>query len=115
MTGTENDSLAEKEYSPFLTNRTLSYFPDTLMVSNLMNISSHLDHKLQYSFLLNIVKPKKRFTKWVKKQQDDDVEMVMEFSGYNRKKAQQACQLLSPVQLQEIKDKLERGKQDVND
>jgi len=64
MRGTDNDRLAEKEYAPFLTNRTLSYHHDTVALANEMNQRSQLEHLLQYEFLLNSVRPKKRFAKW---------------------------------------------------
>ena len=67
MKGTENDKLAEKTYNAFITNKALSYFPDTVQLANMMNVNHGLDNKLQYSFLINIVRPGKRYSKWVKK------------------------------------------------
>ena len=68
MTGSENDELAEAGYNAYLTNKSLSYFPDTLFYANEMNVMNHTDKRLQYSYLLNSIRPKKRFSKWVKKQ-----------------------------------------------
>lgn len=109
MKGTENDQLAEKTYSPFLTNKALSYFQDTIQLSNMMNVNHGLDNKLQYLFLINIVRPSKRFSKWVKKDKDSDLEMVMTYYGYNRQKAKAAIKLLSPDQMKTIKNKLDKG------
>ena len=109
MKGTDNDLQAEKDYNPWMTNNSLSYFPDTIIHANTMNGNYHLDNKLQYMYLLNIVRPKKRFSKWVKKTVDSDLEAVAAYYGYNRTKAISALQLLSPDQLQEIKQKLDRG------
>ena len=64
MRNTDNDELAEKGYVPFITNKTLSYFTDTLLYSNEMNSLHHLDNKLQYEFFLNSIRKKKRFAKW---------------------------------------------------
>ena len=109
MKGTENDQLAEKTYSPFLTNKALSYFQDTIQLANMMNVNHGLDNKLQYLFLINIVRPSKRFSKWVKKDKDSDLEMVMTYYGYNRQKAKAAIKLLSPDQMKTIKNKLDKG------
>jgi hypothetical protein len=109
MKGTENDQLAEKTYNAFLTNKSLSYFADTIQLANMMNCHHGLDNKLQYSFLINIVRPSKRFSKWVKKDKDSDLELVMSYYGYNRQKAKAAIKLLSPDQMITIKNKLDKG------
>lgn len=109
MTGSENDELAEKQYVPFIVNKSLSYFPDTIMYANKMNVNHHIDNKLQFHYLLNSIRPGKRFSKWVKKQEDNDLETVMEYYGYNRTKAESALALLSPVQLEQIKNRLNKG------
>lgn len=109
MTGTENDELAEKSYVPFVVNRALSYFPDTILYSNEMNINHHVDNKLQYHYLINSIRPKKRFSKWAKKQEDNDLDAVIQYYGYNREKAEQALSLLSPEQLEELKQRLNKG------
>jgi len=109
MKGTENDKLAEKSYNAFITNKALSYFADTIQLANMMNVHHGLDNKLQYSFLINIVRPSKRYSKWVKKDKDSDLELVMSYYGYNRQKAKAAIKLLSPDQMKTIKNKLDKG------
>ena len=109
MKGSNNDTIAEKEYSPFLTNRALSYFNDTIGYANEMNLRHHLDNLPQFEYLLNIVRPKKRFSKWVKKDNDRDISLVKEYYGYNNSKAIQALSILSPKQLNIIREKLEKG------
>ena len=109
MTDTENDDLAEAGYSSFLTNRSLSYFPDTIMYANEMNRYHHLDNKLQFHYLINSIRPKKRFSKWAKKQEDNDLEAVKEYYGFNNAKSEAALSLLSPEQLEIIKKRLNKG------
>ena len=109
MRDTENDELAESSYVPFLTNRSLSYFPDTLFYANQMNILHTTDNKLQYEYLLNSIRPKKRFANWVKPEDNDDLEMVKMYYGYSNKKAQQVLSILSSAQKEEIRTKLTRG------
>lgn len=108
MSGTENDDLAEKAYVPFVVNRALSYFPDTLMYANYMNIHHILDNKLQFHYLLNIVRPARRMSKWAKKQ-DSDLQLIMQYYNYGINKAKEALPLLSPQQLSIIKTKLQSG------
>lgn len=112
MRGTANDDLAEKDYNPYLTNRALSYHNDTVFFANEMNRRHHIDHLLQFDFLLNIVRPKKRFAKWDKKDNDGDVLIVKEYFGYSDTKARQALAILTPEQLTTIKTKLEKGGRD---
>ncbi|MAD25392.1 MAG: DNA polymerase [Verrucomicrobiales bacterium] len=109
MRGSNNDTIAEKEYSPFLTNRALSYFNDTIGYANEMNQRFAVDNLLQFEYLLNIVRPKKRFSKWVKKDNDRDMTLVKEYYGYNNTKAIQALSILSSHQIKIIREKLEKG------
>jgi hypothetical protein len=109
MADTDNDELAEKSYVPFMTNRSLSYFVDTIQYANEMNMNHHLDNKLQFHYLLNSVRPKKRFSKWVKKQSDSDIEVIKEYYKYNTVKAEAALELLTPEQLIIIKKRLYTG------
>ena len=81
------DHQVEKQYNPFIINRGLSYFLDTIMDANEMNIRHHLDKKLQNSYLLNIIRKKKRFSKWHKAEKSELLEIVMEFYGYSIKRA----------------------------
>jgi hypothetical protein len=109
MRDTNNDALAESEYNAFVVNRGLSYFQDTIFVSNEMNRYTHLDKKLQYEFLLNIIRPRKRFSKWFKKEQNDDVEAVKEYYGYSNAKALQALSVLSECEIKKIRENLRKG------
>ena len=60
------DDLAENDYNSFIVNRSLSYFPDTVLYANEMNINHHIDARLQFDFFINIIKKRKRFSKWFK-------------------------------------------------
>lgn len=109
MTGTENDELAEAAYVPFLTNRSLSNFPDTILYANEMNMNHHLDNKLQFHYLINTIRPKKRFSKWAKRQDSESFAIVKEYFKYNNTKTEQALAILSPDQIKIIKKKLNTG------
>ena len=109
MRGSENDELAEKEYNAFIVNRGLSLFQDTIALANEMNIHHDADNNLQYEFLINIVRPRKRFSKWYKKEEDGDLEAVKEYYGYSNEKAIQALTVLTRDNIITIKEKLEKG------
>ena len=104
------DEFAVKDYTPFMVNRGLSYFHDTVLLANEMNRYSELDNDIQFSFLLNSVTKRKRFSKWHKKDAaTDDVKMVMEYYAYSNEKAQKAMEFLTPDDLEMIKEKLYKG------
>lgn len=99
----------ESTYNPYMINRGLSYFNDTVLYANEMNRYHHLDNKLQYHFLINSIRPRKRFSKWLKKSDPDSVEVVKEYYGYSNEKARQVLSLLSDMQINELKQRLYKG------
>lgn len=105
----EDPERAAKEYPAFMVNRGLSYFADSIMYANEINALAHVDGILQFQYLLNSIRPRKRISKWSKKREDGDLDAIVEYFGYGYKKAQQALSVLSTQQISEIKQKLEKG------
>ncbi len=105
----DDDVDSERGYPPYIVNRCLSSFTDTILYVNEMNKSSHLPKKLQYDFLLNSVKPRKRFSPWARKDSIDYLDIVKEYYGYNDDKALQALRILTMDQLDTIKKALSKG------
>ena len=103
------DDEAEKGYSPFMCNRGLSYFSDTVLLANEMNLNSHLDHRLQYDFLRTAVRPRKRFSKWMKKTTPAKIEVIKEYYGYSDAKAEAVADLISDDTLAEMKHTIRKG------
>jgi len=103
------DDMTEKSYNGFMINRSLSYFQDTVQFANLMNRYHHLDNKLQYHFLINIIRKRQRFSKWMKPETESDIEVVKQYYGYSNEKARQVLSLLSPEQITIIKQKVSKG------
>ena len=103
------DDLAEKAYNPFMVNRSLSYFQDTVLFANEMNVNHSVDKRLQFDFLINMVRKRKRFSKWQKSVSDNDVEVVKEYYGYNNEKARNALSLLTTEQINALKQKVYKG------
>ena len=99
----------EKDYSPFMINRGLSYFPDTVLFANEMNKNPHLDSRLQFHFFINTIRKRKRFSKWLKPKTEDEVEAVKLYYGYSNEKARQAINLLTSEQINDIKKKVNKG------
>ena len=104
-----DDELWEKKYPPFIINKCLAPFPDTIFLVNEMNKYHHLDKKLQFDFLLNSLRTRKRFTPWLKANKSKSLEYVKEYYGYNNEKAKSALKLLNDEQIKTIKDSLNKG------
>ena len=105
----DEDPGWEKNYPAYVINKCMSQHMDTIMYANEMNQYQGLDKKLQYDFFINIVRPRKRFSPWGKKQKVTDLELVKQYYGYSTEKALQALRILSPEQLEIIRDKLNKG------
>ena len=103
------DDLAEKAYLPYMINRQLSYFPDTVLAANEMNRNHHIDNRLQFDFFINIIRKRKRFSKWYKPEQISDLETIKQYYGYSNEKARQVLTLLSTEQINELKIKVAKG------
>ena len=103
------DDIAEKAYSPYMVNRQLSYFPDTVLAANEMNCNHHIDNRLQFDFFINIVRKRKRFSKWFKPELISDLDAVKKYYGYSNEKARQVLTLLSTEQINELKNKVAKG------
>ena len=103
------DDIAEKAYAPYMVNRQLSYFPDTVLAANAMNRNHHLDNRLQFDFFINIIRKRKRFSKWYKPETISDLEVVKKYYGYSNEKAHQDLTLLSTEQINELKRKVMTG------
>ena len=103
------DEEWEKKYPPFVVNKCVYPFQDTIMLVNEINQLPHLDKKLQFDFLLNSVRSRKRFTPWLKANKLDNLEDVKEYYNYSNDKAKQALDILTDEQIAEIKKKLYKG------
>ena len=98
-----------KKYPPFIVNKCLEQFPDTCMLVNEINQLPHIDKKLQFDFLINSLRPRKRYTPWMKAKKLENLEYVKEFYGYNNEKARAALDILNDEQISAIKTKLYKG------
>ena len=104
-----DDELWIKKYPPFIINKCLAPFPETVHLVNEMNVNHHLDSKLQYDFLLNSIRPRDRYTPWLKAKKIKNLEYVKEYYGYSNEKAKSALDILNDEQLKTIKDSLNKG------
>ena len=102
-------SQDEKKYAAFIVNRGLSFFMDTIFQTNEMNRNPHLDSRLQFDYLINNIRKKRRYSKWLKPEKLKNVELVKEYYGFSYEKAKDALRILSEEQLAYIIDKLNQG------
>ena len=105
----KDDLEAERKYPPFIINKCLSSFTDTVLYANEMNKNPHLDKRLQYDFFINSLKPRKRFTPWLRKETLEDIELVKQYYGYSHNKALEAVRLLTKEDLNYIRKILNKG------
>jgi len=103
-----DDPMWEKKYPAYVVNRCLGAFNDTIMFANELNMRHHLDAKLQYDFLLNTIRSKKRFAPWIKAEKLEDLEYIKEYYGYSNEKAKQALSILNDDQITTIKNSLNK-------
>jgi hypothetical protein len=94
-----------------MVNRGLSYFPDTVIYANEMNKFHHLDSRLQFDFLINIVRKRNRFSKWNKNVESEKLQIVKEYYGYSNEKARDILPLLSNEHLNIIRGRIQHGGQ----
>jgi hypothetical protein len=103
-----SDPRIEKEYFPFVINKCFSYFPDTIFYANRMNQVSSLDKKMQYDYLLSTISKKKRFSKWIKPEENKDIEVIKEVYGYSDQRAREVLDLVS---VEDLKQFIQKGGQ----
>jgi hypothetical protein len=105
----KDDETSIKEYAPYIINKCLSGQIDTILFANEMNMNHHLDKRMQYSFYLNSLRKKKRFSPWLRKDKVTDLECIKQYYGYSNEKASQALKILTKEQLTFIKKRLDIG------
>jgi hypothetical protein len=103
------NDINEKEYVPFLVNRSLSYHQDCLLYANEMNSRFDVSHKLQYHYLLNSIRKRKRFAKWSKPELENDLKIVMEYYLVSRGKAEEYLKILNKHEIGIIKTRMNKG------
>ena len=103
------NDLNESEYESFLVNRALSYHQDCLLYANEMNKRFEISARLQYHYLLNTIRKRKRFAKWIKPEKIDDLKIVMEYYQVARAKAEEYLNILSDREIEYIRKKMNIG------
>jgi len=105
----EEDPNVKKDYPPYIVNRCLSGHIDCIMFANEMNMNAHLDKDMQYSFFINTLRKRKRFSPWLRKDKVKALECIKQYYGYSNEKASQALKILTKQQLDFIKQRLDTG------
>jgi hypothetical protein len=104
-----DDEHDERGYIPFLVNRGLSYFPDTIMQANEMNMNASLRKKMQFDFLRYSIRSRKRFSKWIKAEEHEHLDAIQERYGCSLTKAKEYARVLTPQQLEQIVRSVHKG------
>ena len=88
-------------------NRGLSLFPDSVLFANEMNLLPNLDKQMQYDFYMNILRKRRRFSKWPKKVSPENLELIQKVYKYSKEKALVALSILSDREIEILKEKYE--------
>ncbi|MEY3244918.1 MAG: Cyanophage [Bacteroidota bacterium] len=104
----DKDPGVERNYLPFVINKCFSYFPDTIFYANRMNGLSFLDKKMQYDYYIHAISKRKRFSKWIKPEENNDLELIKEVYGYSDQRAREVLDL---IPLDKIKELTQKGGQ----
>lgn len=105
----DQPELVEKQYVPYVVNRGLSYFNDTILHANEMNRLHGLFKDAQYRYYLGALRPRNRFSKWHKAEKDSDLDNIQQVYQCNRTVAKQYLKVLTPEDLQHINKKVNKG------
>lgn len=105
----DKDESDVRLYPAFVVNRCLSYFPDTIFHANEMNCVPWLDNKSQFDFHRLGIRKKKRFSPWLKKEVEDDIELIKVVYGYSEQKAREVLNILGPKDLEKIRKSMDTG------
>jgi hypothetical protein len=108
------DEYIEKSYMPFIVNRCLSFFPDTIIQVNEMNKNCQIDKKMQFDFLRGCIRKSKRYSPWIKENLPESIDLIKEYFNYGNTKAKEALEILSDKDLEQIKIKLSKGGKNIN-
>lgn len=104
-----DDEFVERDYAPFVVNRCLSYFTDTIFMVNEMNACPSIEKKMHFDYLLNSIRKRKRYSKWLKNEECQKVNVVKKYFGYSERKAREVVNLLKDSDIEEMAKYLYRG------
>ena len=104
-----DDESVEKGYTPFVVNRCLSYFIDTVLYANEMNLRPETDKKMQFDYLQTTIRKNKRYSKWLKQESIENLDIIKEYYGYSDVKAKEVMDILTPKDIEYMRNKLSIG------
>ena len=104
-----DDESVEKEYTPFVVNRCLSYFIDTVLYVNEMNRLPHTDKKMQFDYLLTSIRKNKRYSKWLRRESEENLDLVKQFYGYSDPKAREILDIITEKDIIWMKRMIDTG------
>lgn len=105
----DSDEKAERLYTPFVVNKCLSFFPDTIFHANEMNCNWVVDKKMQFDFYRLSIRKKKRYSAWLKKETEENIALIKQVYGYTDIKAQQVLNILGPGDMDKLRASLHMG------
>ena len=104
-----DDESVEKGYTPFVVNRCLSYFIDTVLYANEMNLRPETDKKMQFDYLQTTIRKNKRYSKWLKQESVENLDIIKQYYGYSDTKAKEVMDILTPDDIDYMRNQLNTG------
>jgi len=97
------------EYNPFMVNRAMSQFPDTIFQAYQGDMLSELSGEAQMDYYVHATRPKRRFAKWYKPVKNSDVEFLKTLYSINNILAIEYLSILTDDQLSQLKEQYNTG------
>jgi hypothetical protein len=98
------------DYTPYLINRAMSYFPETIQIAQHMNTLSLLPPEVHYRLWHSLLpKGNKRYARWGKKLIPDNLKLVQDYFGCNNIRAREYLDMLSEDDIHSIQQEMELG------
>ena len=90
-------------YNSYIANRALSNYKDCSLIVSEANKFPFINEKAHYDYFYYKLKKSKRFSKWYKRIDPENLDMIKQYFGLSTRKAEEAIKVLSDNDLDKIK------------
>lgn len=96
----------EEDYVPYLVNRSLSLHADCVLYANDMNCMPDIPRQWQFDYYLESLRPRRRRSRWPKREAVEDEKMLSELLSYRPGRAREAVKILRHEQLETLRQRM---------
>jgi hypothetical protein len=98
-----------KAYTAYVVNHGLSFFPDTVLLANEMNMYPDIPAVSQYYYYMGSIRKGNRFSQWHKAKKNEDLDLVQKVYQVRRDIAKQYLKLISEDGLSKLRELTDTG------